>query len=60
MNGAVTGIAVIVALAAVVVAIYALARRNRPAGEPGQPDANTEKVVAGLMTETVFVFWSAV
>ena len=51
MTGAVTGVAVLVALAAVFVALYLLARRRGPAGEPGQPDATTDEVVAGLMSE---------
>ena len=51
MNDTGTGIAVLVALLAVVVVLYLVSRLRRPPTEPGQPDATTDEVVAGLMAE---------
>jgi hypothetical protein len=44
-------VAVLAALVAVVAALYAVARTRSRGREVGAPDAMTEEVVAGLMTE---------
>ena len=51
MSGAVVGAVVLLGMAVVVAAAYVVARSRGAAHEPGRPDAVTEEVVAGLMTE---------
>jgi hypothetical protein len=49
--GAVAGVAILVALVALVLVGYLLARDKSRGREPGGADATTDEVVAGLMTE---------
>ena len=51
MTGALAGIAVLVALVALVTAAHAVARNRSRGREVGVADGMTEEVVAGLMTE---------
>jgi len=49
--GAVAGVAVLVALLALVVVGYLVARDRSRGRAPGVADATTDEVVSGLMTE---------
>ena len=51
MTGLVTGVAVLVATVLVVAVLYLLARDRARGHGPGEADANTDEVVAGLMAE---------
>jgi hypothetical protein len=51
VTGALAGIAVLVALVALVTAAHAVARNRSRGREVGVADGMTEEVVAGLMTE---------
>ena len=49
--GAVAGVAILVALVALVLVVYLVARDRSRGRQPGDADANTDEVVSGLMTE---------
>jgi len=49
--GAVAGVSILVALAALTVVFYLVARDRSRGRSVGVPDATTDEVVTGLMTE---------
>jgi hypothetical protein len=51
VTGALVGVAVLVALVAIITAIAAVARNRSSGQEIGKPDRMSEEVVAGLMAE---------
>jgi hypothetical protein len=51
LTGAVAGVAILVALVALVLVGHLVARDRARGRGPGVADANTDEVVAGLMTE---------
>ena len=51
MTGVLAGIAVLAALVAIVVAVWAVARNRSSGHEVGTPDRMSEEVVSGLMAE---------
>lgn len=51
MTGALTGVAVLLAIALLVALVYLVARSRADRPEPGRPDQVTDEVVTGLMAE---------
>jgi len=51
MTGALTGVVILLVLALVVTAWYAVAARRSAGHEPGRPDHISDEVTSGLMTE---------